>query len=138
VLGEEGKKVEGKKEEEELFGIEGKHGSQRLRDDAFVKGDEHQARMSEGRDYVKLSTLTVFPQYQRRGIGAILFEEGLKVADEAGLQTILGASDQGIGLYKKYGCVECVVLDLKLWEYEGGEGLGVTRHVFLHRPALSK
>ena len=131
----EGKQCEG---DEDMFGPDSKHGNAKLREDSFGKGDEYQAMLSEGRDYLMLNTLVVHPEYWRRGIGALLFEEGLKRADEAGLQTVLGASSHGLGLYKKYGCVEGKVVDLKLWEYEGGEGLGVTRHVFLRRPAVSR
>lgn len=65
----------------------------------------------------------------------MLFEDGLRRADEAGLQVVLGASDMGIGLYRKYGCVDVEVMILNLWEYEGGEGMGVERWVFCHRPA---
>jgi hypothetical protein len=50
----------------------------------------------------------------------------------------VGASDQGLGLYKKYGCVEVDVMKTNLWEYYGGEGLGVITHVMLHRPASSR
>ncbi|KAG0652075.1 hypothetical protein D0Z07_1173 [Hyphodiscus hymeniophilus] len=132
--------AEGKETEEDkpMFGPGGTHGNRKLWADAFIVGDEHQARSTGGKDYLKLSTLVVSPDYQRRGIGALLIEDGLKVADEAGLQAVLGASDQGIGLYKKHGFGEDVVVDLKLWEYEGGEGLGVTRHVYMHRPAVVK
>lgn len=114
------------------------NGNAKLREHAFGKGEMIMARSTQGKDYMTLFVLVVSPKYQRRGIGTMLFEDGLKVADDAGLQVVLGASDQGIGLYKKYGCVEVEVLDLKLWEYEGGQGFGVTTHVFLHRLAVSQ
>jgi predicted N-acetyltransferase YhbS len=85
-----------------------------------------------------LTSLVVSPKYQRQGIGAMLFEEGLKRADEAGLQVVLGASPDGLGLYKRYGFVEFEVMDFKLWEYEGGAGLGVHTNVMMHRPAVSQ
>lgn len=85
-----------------------------------------------------LCSLVVSPNYQRRGIGAKLFEDGLKSADEAGLQVILGASQEGSGLYKKYGCIEHEITSFNLWEYEGGEGLEVHTNAWLSRPAIPK
>lgn len=68
----------------------------------------------------------------------MLFEDGLKRADESGLQVVLGASEQGLGLYRRYGCVDVAVMDLKLWEYEGGEGLGLTRWVYMRRAPVKR
>jgi ribosomal protein S18 acetylase RimI-like enzyme len=85
---------------------------------------------------LELSVLVVSPKYQRRGIGTLLLEDGLKRADEAGLQAVLGASPEGIGLYRRYGFVDFEIMDFKLWEYEGGEGLGTARAVIMHRPAV--
>ena len=127
--------AEMEKEKDEKVKDEKEYGNAKLRGEAFGKGDEILARATQGKDYMTLFVLVVLPKYQRKGIGAMLFEHGLKVADEAGLQVVLGASDQGIGLYKKYGCVEVERMHLKLWEYAGGEGLGVTTHIFLRRPA---
>jgi GNAT superfamily N-acetyltransferase len=80
----------------------------------------------------------VSPKYQRQGIGALLFNDFLCEVDEAGLQAILGASKDGIGLYRKHGFVDFEVTDFKLWEYEGGEGMGVDRHVIMHRPGVTQ
>jgi GNAT superfamily N-acetyltransferase len=80
-----------------------------------------------------LTLLILDPRHQRRGIGSMFFEDGLRVADEAGLQVILGASTQGVGLYKKYGRVEIYVMKTNLWEYEGGEDLGVTTNSMLRK-----
>jgi ribosomal protein S18 acetylase RimI-like enzyme len=77
----------------------------------------------------------VSPECQRQGIGSILLEDGLKEADELGLQSVLGASTEGLGLYKKHGFVEFKQMSLNLWEYEGGEGMGVVDHCIMHRPA---
>jgi ribosomal protein S18 acetylase RimI-like enzyme len=86
----------------------------------------------------ELNTLVVSPGYQRRGIGKMLMEDGLKEVDRLGLQAVLGASKQGLGLYKKYRFTEFEVMEIKLWEYEGGEGMGVDRHVCMHRPVLKQ
>jgi N-acetylglutamate synthase-like GNAT family acetyltransferase len=87
---------------------------------------------------IELSTLVVSPEWQRRGIGTVLMENGLKEADELGLQTVLGASKKGKGLYKKYGFVEFEVTDVRLREYEGGEGMGKDQQVIMNRPAHPK
>lgn len=87
---------------------------------------------------LELSVLVVSPNYQRRGIGTMLLEDGLRGADEAGLQAILGASPDGISLYRRYGFVDFEVMDFKLWEYEGGDGMGIARHVIMHRPAVTR
>jgi ribosomal protein S18 acetylase RimI-like enzyme len=76
----------------------------------------------------ELGTIVVSPECQRQGIGNLLMQEGLKEVDRLGLQCVLGASPEGEGLYKKYGFEEVEVMELKLWEYEGGEGMGIARH----------
>jgi hypothetical protein len=64
-----------------------------------------------------------------------LLEHGLKEVDKNGLQCVLGASKEGFGLYKKLGWVPYETMKIKLWEYEGGEGMGVDEHVIMNRPA---
>jgi GNAT superfamily N-acetyltransferase len=127
---QEDKEKEEKEDEEE-------HGNAKFREEVFGKGHQILARVSGGQDYMSLSVMVVLPKYQRKGIGRMLFEDGIRIADEAGLQLIIGASDQGIGLYKRYDCVEAETMHIKVWEYEGGEGLGVTKHFMMHRPAKS-
>ena len=83
----------------------------------------------------ELSTLVIAPDCQRRGIGSLLLEDGLKFADSRGLQCVLGASPEGLGLYKKYGFVVVEELSSNLWEYKGGEGFGVIKLCVMHRPA---
>jgi hypothetical protein len=62
-------------------------------------------------------------------------EAGIKLVDEAGLQCVLGASKEGRGLYKRYGFVDFQIMELRLWEYEGGEGMGMDQHCIMWRPA---
>ncbi|RAL59025.1 hypothetical protein DID88_009054 [Monilinia fructigena] len=85
--------------------------------------------------WLKLNILVVHPNYQRLGIGTRLLEQGIQFADAKGLQTVLGASPWGIGLYRKYGFVDVHVMDIRLDEYEGGEGMGRTSHVIMRRPS---
>jgi hypothetical protein len=51
---------------------------------------------------------------------------------------VLGASPEGYGLYERYGFKETGMMELKLWEYEGGEGMGSTSHGVMHRAARAK
>lgn len=114
--------------------------------------EKHMMRSTEGKNYasssplsvsplhnplnpIELNTLVVHPEHQRRGIGKMLMEDGLKEADRLGIQAVLGASKQGLGLYRKYGFTEFETMEINLWEYEGGEGMGTDRHVIMHRPA---
>ena len=87
---------------------------------------------------LELSMLIVSPKCQRMGIGTKLLEEGLQEVDEAGLPAVLGASPYGEGLYKKFGFQEFEDFSVNLWEYAGGEGCGVARHVVMHRPAMKR
>ena len=82
----------------------------------------------------ELRNLVVHPDYQRRGIGTSLLREGLTEADRLGLQSVLGASPEGEDLYKRFGYEAIAEMDLKLWEYEGGAGLGIARHCVMRRP----
>lgn len=72
------------------------------------------------------SIMMVVPDCQRMGIGSRLLEDGLRVADEAGLPTWLGASDQGLSLYLKHGFVIDEVLEVDLGKY-GCEGIETQR-----------
>jgi len=64
----------------------------------------------------------------------MLLEDGLRIADEKGLQCVLGSSPEGVGLYRRHGFLEVETMRLNLWEYEGGDGMGVVEHMIMHRP----
>ena len=72
-----------------------------------------------------VNLLAVRPEYQRKGIGGLLLEHGLALADRDGARTYIEASQKGLPLYKKYGWVEfdAVVVDTKPY---GGNGLEST------------
>lgn len=106
--------------------------------DAFCVADEHMDRSVNYGSYAKLSTIAINPSHQRRGIGSQLLEEGLKEIDQLGLPCVLGASPEGETLYRRYGWEEVEVMEMRLWEYEGGEGMGLARHVVMCRPTQSK
>jgi N-acetylglutamate synthase-like GNAT family acetyltransferase len=86
----------------------------------------------------ELGSLVVSEDHQRRGIGTQILELFLEETDSLGLQAVLGASKQGRDLYKRYGFRDFHITELKLWEYEGGEGLEIDEHVIMHRPAKIK
>ncbi|QSZ36778.1 hypothetical protein DSL72_006661 [Monilinia vaccinii-corymbosi] len=122
------------KTREELDEIWGKGSNVQLCEDVFVRGDEYMFRACGDREWLKLNILVVHPNHQRLGIGTRLLEQGLQFADAKGFQTVLGASPWGIGLYRNHGFVEVHVMDIRLHEYEGGEGMGTISHVIMRRP----
>jgi GNAT superfamily N-acetyltransferase len=73
-----------------------------------------------------VNILAVRPEYQRKGLGGLLLEHGLALADRDGARTYIEASKKGFPLYKKYGWKEFdeVVVDTRPY---GGLGLEVTK-----------
>jgi len=49
-----------------------------------------------------VNILAVRPEYQRKGLGGMLLEDGLALADRDGCKTYIEASAKGLGLYLKY------------------------------------
>jgi len=131
-------------------------------EDVLGKGDVYMARATEGWDYAsespgftsssplnhlkkrpgscktELTTLVVSPSQQRRGIGTLLFEAFLAETDEAGLQAVLGASPEGIELYRRHGFVDFETMEIELGEYEGGKEMEAVRHVIMYRSKVAK
>jgi len=105
---------------------------------SYVEGDRNLFMDCTVLMVSELGMLIVSPDCQRRGIGTKVLSEGLREVDDLGLQCVLAASKEGLGLYKRFGFVEFEVMTLKLWEYEGGEGFGLDNHVVMHRPAHKK
>ena len=73
-----------------------------------------------------VNILAVRPDYQRKGLGGLLLEQGLALADRDGARTYIEASVKGFSLYKKYGWKEFdeVVVDTRPY---GGQGLESTK-----------
>ncbi|KAI1337259.1 acyl-CoA N-acyltransferase [Xylariaceae sp. FL0016] len=55
------------------------------------------------RRHVYLPTMAVHPDYQRRGIGRLLMQWGIDMAEKLGLPIYLEATDAGFPLYKSMG-----------------------------------
>lgn len=62
-------------------------------------------------------------------------ENFLGVVDEAGIQCVLTATGEGLDLYKRLRFEEVGVIELKLWEYEGGKGMGLVTGTVMKRLA---
>ncbi|KAK6006764.1 hypothetical protein QM012_005772 [Aureobasidium pullulans] len=65
--------------------------------------EEIDARIKESGPFLELDYLATAPQYQRRGIGAMLLKAGLEVADAHGLKSYVTSSVAGVKLYQKHG-----------------------------------
>ncbi|GAA5878891.1 hypothetical protein JCM3774_004362 [Rhodotorula dairenensis] len=57
--------------------------------------------------FYHLTVLVVSPKAQRTGAGAALLQKLVDEADGANLPCYLESSDPGVGLYRKFGFVEC-------------------------------
>ena len=79
-----------------------------------------------------LNILVVSPDYQRRGIGARLINEGLEEADRNSLLVWLGASEPALKLYKKVGFNVDEVIEVDMRKYGGNT---IERHFSMTRPA---
>jgi len=82
-----------------------------------------------------LDYLAVHPDYRRQGIALMLVQEGVRQAEELGLDTFVMACEDGKGVYERAGFVllEQVVQDDSEF---GGEGK-YTSH-FLERKVVGK
>lgn len=69
----------------------------------------------QGKKHLYLSVLAVHPNHQRRGVGKAALDWGLKQADDLGLPAYLESTQEGRGLYEKYGfmAVQPFSFDLK-------------------------
>jgi ribosomal protein S18 acetylase RimI-like enzyme len=54
-------------------------------------------------DYLILNSLNVLPEYERKGIGKTLMQQGLDMANENKVAIYLAASPAGKGLYERMG-----------------------------------
>ncbi|KAG9592250.1 acyl-CoA N-acyltransferase, partial [Aureobasidium melanogenum] len=67
--------------------------------------------------YLYLRVLAIDPAYQRRGVGSLLLDEGLAVADRCGIQAYLEATKVGRPLYARYGFEDREYMDFDVVKY---------------------
>ncbi|KAL8855018.1 MAG: hypothetical protein Q9221_000215 [Calogaya cf. arnoldii] len=67
------------------------------------QGPRRIAIKKSGGHLVSLDILTVDPHYQRRGAGRMLLQWGTAVADRLGIEAVVEATGQGLGLYQSEG-----------------------------------
>ncbi|KAI4834455.1 acyl-CoA N-acyltransferase [Aureobasidium sp. EXF-8845] len=70
-----------------------------------------------GQPYLYLRILAIDPAYQRRGVGSLLLDEGVAIADRCGIQTYLEATKVGRPLYAKYGYEDRDFMDFDVVKY---------------------
>ncbi|KFA72865.1 hypothetical protein S40288_02145 [Stachybotrys chartarum IBT 40288] len=70
-------------------------------------------------EYWFLSTIVVRDDAQRRKVGSTMMDWGIRRADEQGLVTYVNGSEEGKGLYERYGfrtvATSEVEADIKIW-----------------------
>ncbi|KAF3937590.1 hypothetical protein ABW19_dt0200965 [Dactylella cylindrospora] len=80
--------------------------------DRFLGGLEEQHRSvmgvpgEGGKRHLWFENLATHPDHQKRGIGRTLVRYACDLADEMGLDTYLDASDDGMGLYERFGFLQ--------------------------------
>jgi GNAT superfamily N-acetyltransferase len=80
--------------------------------------------------YVYLHVLMTRPGFQRKGVGALLMQWGVDQADALGLPAYIEATDQGAGLYKKFGFRE---IDVSPWDGRDWGHHSQMRHAIMWR-----
>jgi ribosomal protein S18 acetylase RimI-like enzyme len=53
-----------------------------------------------------MNILAIHPKYQRRGLGSLMLEPVLALANKEGRKVYIEASKKGVGLYRRYGWVK--------------------------------
>ena len=76
--------------------------------------------------------LAVSPDYQRKGLGALLIRDGLTIADKHDAKTYIEASPVALQLYLKHGwkLIDDILIDMTPY---GGSGLASEK--ILMRPS---
>ena len=67
--------------------------------------------------YLYLRILAIDPAYQRRGVGSLLLDQGMEIADRCGIQSYLEATKVGRPLYAKYGYEDRENMDFDVVKY---------------------
>ncbi|GLB04445.1 hypothetical protein AtubIFM57258_010411 [Aspergillus tubingensis] len=86
-----------------------------------------------GEEVLTLEYLTTHPDYWRQGVGSMLVQSGLRVADQYGIKTYVMSEPAGLKVYLNHGFR---VVDEITVEYEQFGGTEPTTHYFLVRDAV--
>ncbi|KAI4738525.1 hypothetical protein E4T50_11012 [Aureobasidium sp. EXF-12298] len=86
------------------------------------KSDEFAKENFVGRPHAYLTYLITHPEHRKRGAAHMLVEKGTQLADKAGLDMYLQASQMGIPVYKKFGFEVQKVQAVDLSQYGVDEG----------------
>ncbi|RAK87112.1 hypothetical protein BO79DRAFT_197774 [Aspergillus costaricaensis CBS 115574] len=86
-----------------------------------------------GGEVLTLEYLTTHPDYWRQGVGSMLVQSGLRVADQYGIKTYVMSEPAGLKVYLNHGFR---VVDEITVEYEQFGGTEPTTHYFLVREAV--
>ncbi|KAG9513086.1 acyl-CoA N-acyltransferase, partial [Aureobasidium melanogenum] len=92
--------------------------------------EEIDAKIRESGPFLELDYLATAPEYQRRGIGAMLLRAGLEVADAHGLMSYVTSSVAGLKLYQKHGFE---IVDTHAMDYSQFGGVEPVTNYFMIR-----
>ncbi|KAK5076778.1 hypothetical protein LTS08_005949 [Lithohypha guttulata] len=91
-------------EERKLPAVDWLQGEQKDRAEEFIRAFwQRKEELIGGKRHVYCHVVAVHPQYQRRGIGALLTQPGIDVAQQLEVPLYLEATDNATKLYSKLG-----------------------------------
>ncbi|CAK38398.1 hypothetical protein CBS115989_10111 [Aspergillus niger] len=102
-----------------------------FRGDPLEKVEERVLRdVVGGEEVLTLEYLTTHPDYWRQGVGSMLVQSGVRVADQYGMKTYVMSEPAGLKVYLNHGFT---VVDEITVEYAQFGGTEPTTHYFLVR-----
>jgi ribosomal protein S18 acetylase RimI-like enzyme len=79
-------------------------GKERERAEALVKPLwDAREKLWLNERYIYCHVMAVHPEYQRKGIGEMIFKYGMSISEQTGLPTYIESSGEGVRLYEKMG-----------------------------------
>jgi GNAT superfamily N-acetyltransferase len=80
-------------------------GQERERADALISPLwDAREKLWTDQKYIYCHVMAVHPNYQRKGLGKLLMEYGISIAQQVELPIYIESSQEGIKLYEKTGC----------------------------------
>lgn len=96
----------------------------------FAELDATRTKHCDGEKDYFLHILVVSPEHQRRGLGTMLIEEGLRNADKDSARAYVEASAKGLQLYKRHGWRKIDFIEIDMTAHGGN---GIAREELLMR-----